>query len=260
MLTLHGRPHATDTTKLLWALAEFGLPCRVMDLDDRAADARPLAPWQRDVPVLADGGFSVRGGNTILRYLCATLANGTPLYPSAAQDRANIDAWLDQVQAEMAPVATEVLRIMTALPPTAAGAHTLHQTLSRWADLWREMEPVLARQRFLASGNLTIADIAIGPYLHQWFSLDIPDRPATPHLRNYYDLLMTRPAYRQHVAATPLAAPLTPEPEEASRTRPAARRDWFRYDPNADVLLSSMGIAAPNVANAMQDAEVLAAD
>ena len=46
MLTLHGRPHATDTTKLLWALAEFGLPCRVMDLDDRAADARPLAPWR----------------------------------------------------------------------------------------------------------------------------------------------------------------------------------------------------------------------
>lgn len=256
MLTLHGRANATETTKLLWATDELGISCRVMELDGRAAEGMPETELHRDLPVLQDGGFSVRGGNTILRYLCATIPNGSSFYPDAAQERATIDAWLDLMQSEMAAPAGDVLRTMSALPPTAEQARLLQVALDKWTALWVAMEPLLARQRFLASGRPTIADFAVGPYLHQWFSLDIPDRPILPHVRNYYDLLLSRPAYRRHIGTATFVAPLLPAPEVAPRKRVVARRDWFRYDPEADVLLRNLAASSP----APVAAEALAAD
>ena len=209
MPTLYGRANTTDMVKLLWAIDELGVRCRVVDADSFATSPLLAADWRRDVPVLRDGAFSVVEGNAILRYLCNSRAEGTAFYPQAPQARATVDGWLGVLQAELAV-------------PAGAAA------LAKWADLWAVIEPVLERQQFLASFSLSIADFALGPYLHQWFSQEIGATGESPHLRRYYDRLLARPAYRKHVAAL--------SPVAGLRLRPAASRDWFRYDPNANVL------------------------
>lgn len=228
MPTLYGRANATDMVKLLWAVDELGVRCRVVDADSIASSRLHATDWRRDVPVLRDGGFSVVEGNAILRYLCNSRADGTTFYPQAPQARATIDAWLGVLQSELAVPAGVVQRCTAILPPTADSDAAGAVALAQWAEFWAVVEPVLARQRFLASFSLSIADFALGPYLHQWFSLERPEMPGFPHLRRYYDRLLCRPAYRKQVAGL---SPIT-----GLRLSPAANRDWFRYDPNANVL------------------------
>ncbi len=59
-------------------------------------------------------------------------------------------------------------------------------------------EAQLSRCTFLAGEDFTLADIQFGHVLFRYFDISISrkDRPA---LRRYYDALVTRPAFRQHV-------------------------------------------------------------
>ena len=46
---------------------------------------------------------------------------------------------------------------------------------------------------------LTLADIALGCWVHRWFALPI-ERPDLPNLTAYYETLKTRPGFAQHIA------------------------------------------------------------
>jgi glutathione S-transferase len=60
-------------------------------------------------------------------------------------------------------------------------------------------EVALGDRPFLAPSGLSVADIALGGFLHRWFALPI-ERPDLPRLRAWYDRLLQRPGYRTHVA------------------------------------------------------------
>jgi glutathione S-transferase len=61
------------------------------------------------------------------------------------------------------------------------------------------LEPRLATQDFVCGGSLTLADVALGVYVHRWFALPIA-RPAMPGLEAWYARLGTRPGYAKHCA------------------------------------------------------------
>jgi glutathione S-transferase len=56
----------------------------------------------------------------------------------------------------------------------------------------------LSRGAFLAGDQLTLADIQFGHVLFRYFDIPIA-RPHRPALTRYYDALVARPAFREHV-------------------------------------------------------------
>jgi glutathione S-transferase len=68
--------------------------------------------------------------------------------------------------------------------------------------LFGMLDMQLASREFVA-GSLSIADMALGGFVHRWFNLPV-ERPALPQVRRWYDAMLARPAYAKHVAVLPL--------------------------------------------------------
>jgi glutathione S-transferase len=62
------------------------------------------------------------------------------------------------------------------------------------ADLLKIPEQYLARRRYLAGNELTIADIPLGCHVQLWMRLPLTEQP---HLRAWFERLCERPAYRK---------------------------------------------------------------
>jgi glutathione S-transferase len=56
----------------------------------------------------------------------------------------------------------------------------------------------LAKHRYLAGDDFTLADIQLGHILYRYFDIDI-ERKELPHLSFYYQRLCERPMYKKHV-------------------------------------------------------------
>jgi glutathione S-transferase len=57
----------------------------------------------------------------------------------------------------------------------------------------------LGRHPYIAGEELALCDIAWGVHVHRWFNMDF-NRPEIPHLREWYDRLLRRPVYKEHIA------------------------------------------------------------
>lgn len=77
--------------------------------------------------------------------------------------------------------------------------------------LYGVMDKQLARSRFIACDEYTIADIAIFPWLRSWANQGI-DWADYPHLKQWFDLIAARPAVQRGVKVlADLRAPITGE-------------------------------------------------
>jgi glutathione S-transferase len=74
----------------------------------------------------------------------------------------------------------------------------ISQAVAKLDRLLDIAEAQLARGAFLAGDDFTLADIQFGHVLFRYFDIPIA-RQDRPTLRRYYDALMTRPAFREHV-------------------------------------------------------------
>jgi glutathione S-transferase len=98
MLKVWGRCSAFNVQKVMWVVAELGLPHEHIDvggafggLDDPAFLA--MNPHGR-IPVIDDAGLVVWESHAIIRYLCARYGSGT-LWPRDAAERSFADRWMD---------------------------------------------------------------------------------------------------------------------------------------------------------------------
>jgi glutathione S-transferase len=204
MLTIWGRRTSSNVQALMWCVGELGLPCHRHDAGHRyggtdTPEFRAMNP-NGTVPVLRDGdGPPLWETGAILRYL-ATRYAGPPFWPSEPAARAHVDRWAEWAKINVAlnftaPVFWRVVRTApTRRDPDAIAAAL--RLLDPFLDI---AEAQLARHAFLAGPDFTLADIQLGHLLFRYFDIPIarPDRPA---LRRYHDALLTRPAYREHVA------------------------------------------------------------
>lgn len=208
MLRLWGRTTSSNVMKVLFLLNELGLPYERIDAG--GAFGRTGTPEYRAmqpvglVPVLEDGDFNLFESNAILRYLVNAHAPGSPLYPTDPRARAVIDAWLDFQQTTLGPPQTVIFWGLIRTPPEQRDMAAIAKAAQDAGKLWTILDARIARLGWVASGQFSLADIAIGVHAHRWFSLDLPERPNLPALRAWYDKLLTRPAYATH-CANPLA-------------------------------------------------------
>lgn len=236
MLKLWGEPAATGFLKAIWALEELNLPYHHAEgLPVITADRRRSGAVGQAAMCLQDGDFALCESHAILRYLCNAHAPDSTLYPADPKARADIDSWLDFQATAMEPPADTVF---TGMGQTSARDDTaISAALRDWAGQWRALEARLSRTRFIAGGQFTLADIAFGPVLHRWFALRIPGQPAMPHVRAWYDMLLSRPAYRSHLALPLAQVQWTNLPAVARPAPPAGH--WFRYDANNTLLTAA---------------------
>ena len=207
MIKLWGRSTSSNVMKVIWLLEELGIAYDRIDVGGSfggtgTAEYRAMQPLGL-VPAIEDGDFQLFESNTILRYICNAHAPATPFYPAEPRARARVEAWMDfQQTAINRPMSTVFLGLVRTAPEQrdmAAIAAAARDAAGHWAIL----DSRLARHACIASDDFSLADIALGIYVHRWFVMDVPGRPEAPHLRAWYQRLLARPAYARHIALPP---------------------------------------------------------
>jgi glutathione S-transferase len=204
MLRIWGRANSSNVMKVLWLCEELSIPFERIDAGGAFGRTRDPEYLARNpnalVPTIEEeDGFTLWESNAILRYLARTRAPGNLLYPSDARAAADCDRWMDwQGTALNAPMTT-IFFTWVRIPEPERDYAAAGKARDAAEALWRMLDARLSGQDFIGGGSLSIADIALGPYVHRWFELPI-ERAELPALRGWYDRLRARPGYAKHCA------------------------------------------------------------
>ena len=214
MLRVLGRVNSINVQKVLWTASELKLPLQQDDyggafggLDTTAYTA--LNP-NKLIPVLVDGNFSLWESNSIMRYLgekySADNACGG-LWPRDAKSKANVDKFLDwQISTLYPPVRTIFLSLVRT-PESERNHLELDMAQQVAWDKFQILEYVLSDGRpFVAGGDFTLADIALGITAHRWLLLsDINDSSKHKLVEKWYQRLCARQPFQKHILDSPLS-------------------------------------------------------
>lgn len=200
-LTLWGRSSSANVQKVLWALAELGLPHEhrlvggahggLDEPDYRAMNPNGL------VPTLVDGDLVMWESHAILRYLATTYGAET-LWREDRGERAIVDQWTDWTATTFQPAWIAVFWLFVRTPPELHDRKAIAAACAKTVSALRILDTHLADRDYLAGNQLSYADIAAGVALYRWFTMEI-DRPAMPGVENWYRRLEQRPAFRDTV-------------------------------------------------------------
>lgn len=202
MLKVWGRKTSVNVQKVMWAVAELGLPHERIDAGgpfgvvDTPAFAE-LNP-NRLVPVIDDGGFVLWESNAIVRYLADSYGRGT-LAPEGRYAFARADQWMEWGNSMLYGDIISTAFIALVRTParernTAALAAAAKRAGERLAILDRHLEA----RHFIGGDALSMADITVGALMYRYFTLEI-ERPALPSVAAWYQRLAARQAYQDHV-------------------------------------------------------------
>lgn len=200
---LWGRATSSNVMKAVWALDELGLPYDRRDVGGKFGQTdtpayRAMNPTGL-VPTLQEDDFTLWESNAICRYLCAAHAPESSLWPQAPHARARIDRWMDAQQTVLNRPMSVVFWGLVRTPADKRDPAAIAQAVADTAKAYTLIGTELTRHAFIAGDTFTLADIPWGVHVHRWFTMEF-ERPEVPGLRAWYDRLLTRPAYRAHVA------------------------------------------------------------
>lgn len=196
---LWGRSTSSNVMKVIWLLEEMKLPYERVDVGGSfgktdTAEYRAMNPTGL-VPTLQEDDFTLWESNAILRYLGA----GSAFFPQEAHARANVDRWMDAQQTTMnRPQGTLFLSLIRT-PPEKRDPAVISAAIKESAVAWGLIGAELGKHPYIRGDALSLADICWGVHVHRWENMAF-DRPTVANLRAWYDRLLTRPAYRTHVA------------------------------------------------------------
>lgn len=206
MLTIWGRHNSNNVKKVLWCAEEIGLAYESIpaggafgvtgDSAYRAMNPNGL------VPTIRDGDFVLWESNAIVRYLAARYAEGA-LWPSDIAERASADRWMDWTTSTFAAPFRDVFWGMVRTPEGERDMAAIEAGREKCAALLASADRALADRPYLTGDAFGMGDIPLGCFVHAWFAMPIA-RPDLPHLAEWYDRLLARPAYAK-VVATPLS-------------------------------------------------------
>ncbi len=204
MLRLWGRTSSSNVMKVLWLCEELGLPHERIDAGGeygRTTEPGYLAMNPNaKVPVIEEpDGFSLWESNSILRYLVAAHSPGSPLHPAAPRARADVERWMDWQLASLNGPMTTIFFTYVRTPEAERDYPATARARDAAEALWAMVDRQLERRDYVA-GGFSLADIALGPYLHRWFALPVARAPM-PRLEAWYARLRERhPGFATHVA------------------------------------------------------------
>lgn len=163
-IKLYRNPKSGHCHRVELMLAFLDLPYETIDLDmangaHKAPDYLKISPFGL-VPVIDDGGYTLADSNAILVYLVQTYAKGSDWMPSKPEDAAEVQRWLtiaaDNIYS--GPCAARLVKVF--------GVPLDHDTaVNKAHDLFKVMDAHLNGRNWLATEQITIADVAAYSYI-----------------------------------------------------------------------------------------------
>ena len=202
MIRIWGRKTSVNVQKVMWAVAELGLPHERIEVGGKfggldTPEYGRLNP-NRLVPTLEDDGFAVWESHAIVRYLAAKYGAGTLLAADPAE-RSLADRWIDWTASAFQPAFTNGVFIgLVRTPPERQDRAAIARDVAATSALMKILDAHLAIHPYVAGTAFTMGDIATGAQLYRYFTLEI-ERPKLPNVEAWYERLKQRPAYREHV-------------------------------------------------------------
>ena len=203
MIKIWGRKSSSNVQAVLWCLAELdldysridaGFTYGVVNSDDYLA-INPNAT----IPTIQDGELpAIWETGAILRYLasCYGSENFWPAIPSA---RASVDQWAEWSKINIAGnFTTQVFWQVVRTPVAKRNVQSIDLALVTLSPYLETANEQLAKHRYLAGENFTLADIQFGHCLYRYFDIAIERKPLV-HVNRYYDLLSQRVPFQKHV-------------------------------------------------------------
>ena len=184
-------------------LEECALPYKVVAVDIGAGDQfKPeflaISPNNK-IPAIVDPDgpdgkpISLFESGAILLYLAGKTGR---LLPSDARGRYNVLQWLMFQMGSVGPMLGQAHHFRVYAPEKIAYAIDRYSNEAR--RLYRVMNDQLAKSRYIAGPEYTIADIAIFPWLRSWKNQGI-EWSEFPHLKGWFDEIAARPAVMRGV-------------------------------------------------------------
>lgn len=203
MLTVWGRKTSSNVQALMWCIGEMKLPCVRHDIGHKFGGTDTdffysLNP-NRTVPVLQDGSAPpLWETGAILRYL-ANRYGSESFWPSDDLKKANVDRWaewakINVAMAFTAPVFWRVVRT----PEKQRDENAIKEAMANLERNLSIAEGQLGKHPFLSGNEFSLADVQFGHVLYRYYDIDVVRQPL-PELRAYYERLVSRPAFREHV-------------------------------------------------------------
>jgi glutathione S-transferase len=201
MIKLHTFHLSTNGRKVHMALEEAGaqyeiVPVNLMKGEQKNPDYLRLNPNGK-VPTLVDNGLVMWESIAILLYMAEKFP-AAKLLPSAAQDRARAFQWLVWQPTTFGAPAATLFRQLRFTPEGQRDQKIIDQAQ---ADINKNVA-ILAgglEGRDYLAGTLSVADIALVPYLYVMAELGVSIPAAVDA---YYKRLSTRPSWGKVVAYT----------------------------------------------------------
>lgn len=207
MLTIWGRRNSANVQKILWLADELAMAWQNEPAGGPENVHRRDALVARNpnalVPVIEHGDLTLWESNAILRHL-ARLYPEAGLYGRSLAESARIDQWMDwqanTLWPPMLPYFIGLVRMSEADRDATAIDAARRQTHENFSILEQSLRP----GAFIVGPRLTLADIALGAFIHRWLRLNPEAAGTQPLLAALYERYQERPAYTEHVCRTPL--------------------------------------------------------
>lgn len=201
MLRIWGRTNSINVQKVMWTVAELGLPFERTDLGGafgglETEDYKSRNPNSR-IPTIDDNGVIVWESNAIVRYLGARYGAGM-IWPVDPAQRSEADRWMDWQQTTLTTDMVTVFWGLIRTPADKRDHAAIKAAAERMGKAFEMLNKHLAGRPFAAGDMFTMGDIPLGAFYWRYTNLDI-SRPALPHCDEWHQRLKERPGFRHHV-------------------------------------------------------------
>jgi glutathione S-transferase len=198
MLKIWGRTNSINVQKVMWAVGELRIPHQRIDAGMafgvvNTPEYRAMNPNGR-VPTIDYDGFILWESNVIVRYLYAKHGPMRTLEAGYAAEK-----WMDWCATTVAAPLTQLFWGWIRTPPEKRDLAALDAALKQASDVFAIADAQLAKTPYIAGAGFSMGDIPLGCFVHRWMNLPV-ERPAQPGLAKYYQRLLARAPYQQHVA------------------------------------------------------------
>ncbi len=209
MIKIWGRKTSSNVQKAMWAVAELGLEYDRIDIGgafgkNREPEYLAMNP-NGLVPTLEEeDGFLLWESNSIVRYLAGKYDRSGVLEPKDARQRALASQWMDWQLSVVGPAIFGAFWGLIRTPEDKRDMAAIRTSQEKTAAAMQMLNAQLAKTKFVAGPSFSYGDIPVGIMCYRYRQL-VPNRPATPNLDRWYDLISSRKPFQEHVGSIPLS-------------------------------------------------------
>lgn len=183
-IKIYADPITVNCRKVIAGFDLIGAPYELVYVDyfkgEHKAEPYVSLNPNASVPAMTDGDFALWESNAMLQYAADKLGNEA-VYPRDLRTRADINRWLNWEGSHWFP-SCYVFLVENCVKPLLGGQPdpvVLDAQAAQFHKLAGILDQRLARQRWVAGDQPTIADIALAApmHLHGWQKLPLSDHP-----------------------------------------------------------------------------------